>query len=166
MKRKYLEAGKIVSTHGVRGMVKVLPWADGPDFLTLFDTFYLPGEKAVAVERSAVQNNCVLLKLAGVDTVEDAQALRSQILSIRRDDEHIPAGMIFQADLIGLPVRTAGEEIGTLREILTMPSADVWVVRGEKEYMIPCVPAFVPHVDPELGYLEVRLIEGMQTDAN
>lgn len=166
MKKKYLETGKIVSVHGVRGAVKVLPWADGPEFLLGFDTFYLPGERAVAVEKASVQGACVLLKLRGVDTVEQAQQLRNQILSIRRDDPHIPAGTVFQADLIGLPVRSSGREIGRLAEILTMPASDVWVVRGEKEYMIPCVPAFVPHLDPEAGFLEVRLIEGMARDAD
>ena len=166
MKKPYLETGKIVSVHGVHGAVKVLPWADSPDFLLQFDTFYLPGQRAMTVEKAAVQGTCVLLKLAGVDTVEEAQALRNQVLSIRRDDPHIPAGTVFQADLIGMPVRADGREIGKLAEILTMPASDVWVVRGEKEYMIPCVSAFVPSVDPTPGYLEVHLIEGMARDAD
>lgn len=166
MKKEYLEAGKIVSVHGVRGAVKVLPWADSPEFLLRFSHFYLPGARQMDVEKAAVQKNCVLLKLRGVDTVEDAQMLRGQVLSIRRDDPQIPAGTIFQVDLIGLPVRAAGREIGTIREVLEMPSSDVWVVRGAKEYMIPCVPAFVPHLDPALGYVEVNLIEGMESDAD
>jgi 16S rRNA processing protein RimM len=166
MNRKYLEAGKIVSVHGIRGAVKVLPWADGPEFLTRFDTFYLPGEKPLTVEKSSVQNTCVLLKFAGCDSVEDAQTLRGQIISIRRDDPNIPEGTIFQADLVGIRVVSEGKEIGRLKEILTMPSSDVWVVKGERSYMIPCVPAFIPHVDPALGEVEVHLIEGMETDAD
>ena len=43
MQKKYLEAGEIVSTHGVQGEVKILPWADGPEFLLQFNTFYLDG---------------------------------------------------------------------------------------------------------------------------
>ena len=188
MNEKYLEAGKIVSTHGVRGEVKVLPWADSPEFLTRFKTFYLvgggvldapnvsisdtrgpsgtPAPTALAVESARVQKTCVLIKFRGIDTVEQAQTLRNRVISIARDDPHIPAGTVFQADLIGLPVLAKGLEIGKIREILDMPSSEVWVVKGEKEYLIPNVKAFVPHVDPALGCVEVNLIEGMETNAD
>ena len=190
MNRKYLEAGKIVSVHGIRGAVKVLPWADAPEFLLKFKTFYLvetpphpssgfretpdatfpsrgrleAAPTALTVESSRVQKTTVLIKFKGVDTVEEAQQLRDKVLFIARDDPHIPAGTVFHADLIGLPVRAHGEEIGKIKEILSMPSSDVWVVRGEHEYMIPQVKAFVPSLDFSKGYLEVNLIEGMRTD--
>ena len=194
MIQPYLEAGKIVSTHGIKGEVKVLPWADSPDFLTRFKTFYLVGSDAhiapviaagndaaaarrqdasgdaslrntaLAVEASRVQKSCVLIKFRGIDTVEDAQKLRDKVISIARDDPKIPAGTVFQADLIGMPVWAEGREIGKITEILSMPSSDVWVVRGEREYMIPNVKAFVPAIDLSLGYVNVNLIEGMETD--
>ena len=183
MNDKFLEAGKIVSTHGIRGEVKVLPWADSPEFLTRFKTFYLaepspsgeggprsgPDEGCadacpLPVEQSRVQKTCVLIKFKGVDSVEQAQALRDRVLSIARDDPHIPAGTVFQADLIGMPVLADGKQIGVIREILTMPSSDVWVVKGEREYLIPNVPAFVPEIDLTLGHVNVNLIEGMASD--
>ena len=176
MKETYLETGKIVSTHGIKGEVKILPWADSPEFLTRFKTFYLApagGARAdagqmrpLAVESCRVQKTCVLAKFQGIDTVEEAAALRERVLHIARDDPHIPAGTVFQADLIGLPVFANGEALGTIREILSMPSSDVWVVRGAHEYMIPNVRAFVPELDLSLGRVDVNLIEGMQTDAN
>ena len=186
MKQPYLEAGKIVSTHGIKGEVKVLPWADSPEFLTRFKTFYLvgggvldapnvsisdtrgpsgtPAPTALAVESSRVQKSCVLIKFKGIDTVEDAQKLRDKVLHIARDDPRIPAGTVFQADLFGMPVFAEGAEIGKITEILSMPATDVWVVKGEKEYMIPNVKAFVPAIDLSLGYVNVNLIEGMETD--
>jgi len=188
MIQPYLEAGKIVSTHGIKGEVKVLPWADSPDFLTRFKTFYLvgggvldapnvsisdtrgpsgtPAPTALAVESSRVQKTVVLIKFKGIDTVEQAQQLRDKVLYIARDDPHIPAGTVFHADLMGLPVRADGVEIGTIREILSMPASDVWVVKGEHEYMIPQVKTFVPSLDFSKGYIEVNLIEGMRTDEN
>ena len=179
MNEKYLEAGKIVSTHGIKGEVKVLPWADSPEFLTRFRTFYLVGASvarpygegrpmaaptALAVESARVQKTCVLIKFKGIDTVENAQKLRDKVISIARDDPRIPAGTVFQADLVGMPVRADGREIGKIAEILSMPSSDVWVVKGEEEYMIPNVKAFVPEIDLSLGYVDVNLIEGMETD--
>ena len=209
MNEKYLETGKIVSTHGIKGEVKVLPWADAPEFLLKFKTFYLVGTHSVrlqnagpsvgasiacpqtgepsssgeggsrsgpdegrihvrvlTVESARVQKTCVLVKFKGIDTVEDAAKLRERVICIARDDPHIPAGTVFHADLIGLPVRARGVEIGTIREILSMPSSDVWVVKGEKEYMIPHVKAFVPAIDLSLGYIDVNLIEGMETNEN
>lgn len=73
MKQQYLQTGKIVSTHGVRGEVKLLPWADSPEFLLQFDTLWIGG-RAYRVESSRVQKTCVLVKLAGIDTVEAASA--------------------------------------------------------------------------------------------
>ena len=84
MKQQYLQTGKIVSTHGVHGEVKLLPWADSPEFLLQFHTLYLDG-KPFRVEQSRVQKTCVLVKLAGVDTVEAGAALRDKIVSIDRD---------------------------------------------------------------------------------
>ena len=164
MNKTYLEAGKIVSTHGVRGEVKLLPWADTPEFLLRFRTLWLEGGRPVEVEQSRVQKSCVLLKLKGVGTVEQAALLRGKVLSIRRDDPALPQDTVFLADLIGLPVYADGEQIGVLKDVLTLPSSDVWVVKGEHEYMIPAVREFVPEVDPSRGRLEVRLIEGMRTD--
>lgn len=165
MKQQYLEAGQIVSTHGIRGDVKVLPWADGPEFLTLFDRVYLKGRE-YAVEAARIQKTCVLLKLRGVDTVEAAQALRNTVVSVNRDDVELEEGAYFIADLIGLRVLEGNREIGTLREVMTMPGNDVYVVKGAHEYMIPAVKEFLLETNLEEGFVRVRLIEGMQTDAD
>ena len=113
MKHPYLQTGKIVSTHGVHGEVKLLPWADGPEFLLQFHTLYLDG-KAYQVEQSRVQKTCVLLKLEGVDTVEAASALRDKVVSIARADAKLPEGSLFIADLLGLPVYDGETLLGTL----------------------------------------------------
>lgn len=77
MQKKYLEAGEIVSTHGVQGEVKILPWTDGPEFLLQFDTFYLDG-RPYAVRSARVHKTCVLASLEGIDTPEQGMALRGQ----------------------------------------------------------------------------------------
>jgi len=165
MQKQWLEAGRIVGTHGVRGEVKVEPWADEPAFLLDFEEVQLNG-KLYAVEQSRVHKTQVLLKLKGVDTVEDASLLRGKIVSINRDDAQLEDGVVFIADLIGLPVYDeAHNELGKITEVLTLPANDVYVVKGAHEYMIPVVKEFVLTVDTTAG-VTIRLVEGMQTDAN
>ena len=163
MKKPFLEAGQIVSTHGVRGEVKVMPWADDPEFLLDFDTVYL-NEKPVRVLSSRVQKTCVLMKLEGVEDVDAAARLRGQKLCIRREDAKLEEGSVFIADLIGLPVLCGDETIGKVTDILQRPGNDVYVVTGEHEYLIPGVPEFILERNLDEGYVRVRLIEGMRTD--
>ena len=104
MKKELLETGKIVSTHGLHGEVKILPWADSPEFLLEFDRVFL-GKREYAVEDARVQKTCVLMKLEGIDTVEDAAKLRDQVVFISREDIELEEGAIFIQDLLHLPVR-------------------------------------------------------------
>ena len=160
MKQEFLEAGKIVSTHGVRGEVKILPWADDADFLVGLPRVFVAGRE-YAVQHSRVQKTCVLMKLAGIDDVDTAAKFREQIVRIHRDDVELPEGSVFIADLIGLRVIADGEEIGKVSDILSMPGNDVYVVTGSREYLIPAVPEFILERNLEEGFVRVKLIEGM-----
>lgn len=163
MKSEFLETGEIVNTHGVRGEIKIMPWADSPDFLCRFDTFYIDG-KAVKVLSSRVHKTAVLCALEGVDTVEKAMKLKGKVVSLRRDQIQLPEGYHFLVDLVGLKVMDAasGEELGSVAEVLTLPAHNVYVVRGKgKEYMIPAVPAFIVETNEDAGYIKVNVIEGM-----
>ena len=163
--QQLLDAGELVSTHGVQGELKLLPWTDSPVFLLDFDRLIIDG-RWYAVERSRVQKTCVLLKLRGVDSVEDAARLVTKIAKIDRDDAPLPEGSHYIADLIGLQVLCGGEPIGRITDVLSMPGNDVYVVRGKHSYLIPVVRAYVDEPDFDAGTVSVRLIEGMQTDAN
>lgn len=166
LEKQLLQAGQLVSTHGVQGEVKILPWADGPEFLLDFDTFYLNG-KPYEVVSSRVHKTCVLAKLRGVDTPEQAQLLRGQTVSIDRSGVKLPEGTVFIADLLGCRVQDdAGAEIGTIKDVLTMPSSDVYVIEGARRYMIPAVKEFVREINVGEGFVRVHLIEGMATDEN
>ena len=78
-----------------------------------------------------------------------------------RADAKLPAGRYFVQDLIGLPVKSdEGAQLGTLSEVLDLPQGQVYVVKGEREILIPDVPEFILNIDPETG-ITVHLIEGM-----
>ena len=163
MKLNYIEAGEIVNTHGVRGEVKVLCWLDAPQMLCEFDRCRISG-KDYEMESVRVQKTCNLVKLNGVDTMEDAQKLRGKVLELYRED--IDDQVIFAAELVGVEVYADGENIGTIREVLDYPGNAVYVVRGQHEYMIPAVKQFILSTDMEKDVMEVRLIEGMRSDEN
>ena len=102
MIKEYLEVGQIVGTHGVRGEMRVNPWADGPEFMKQFKTLYYDnsGEKSVKVISARPHGNVVILKLDGIDTVEAASAMRNRVLFIKRDDAKIAKGSYFISELI------------------------------------------------------------------
>ena len=163
MKLQFLEAGEVVTTHGVRGEMKVLPWADGPDFLLDFKRVRIGGTE-YKVESCRIQKTCNLLKVKGVDTMEAAQTLHGKTVEVYREDA--PKDMIFVAELIGVQVFADGVAIGKIVDVLDYPGNKVYVVRGEHEYLIPAVKAFVLSTDMEAGQMHVRVIEGMRTDEN
>ena len=163
MKLQYLEAGQIVTTHGVRGEMKVLPWADSPDFLMEFERVRIDG-KEYNVESCRIQKSCNLLKLEGIDTMEAAQAMHGKTLEIYREDAD--PDIIFAAELIGIEVYQDDLLIGKLVDVLDYPGNKVYVVKGEKEYMIPAVKAFVLSTDMDCNRMQVKLIEGMATNEN
>ncbi len=159
---KLLEAGQIVSTHGVRGELRVQPWCDSAEFLLDFETFYIHDESCT-VESSRAHKNMLLLKLKGVDTVEQAQKLKNKVLFLDKSSVHLPEGRYFVQDLIGLEVHDEAQGcIGTLQEILNMPAHDVYVVKFEDaEHLIPAIPEFIMRIELTEGRIYVRMIEGM-----
>ena len=106
MKLQFLEAGEIVSTHGVRGEMKVLPWADGPEFLCDFQRVRIAGVE-YKVEKCRVQKSCNLLKIQGIDTMEAAQGMRGKVVEIFRCDA--PEDMIFTEEEIREQIQFQGQ---------------------------------------------------------
>lgn len=105
MQKPYLEAGKIVNTHGVRGEVRIQPWADDAAFLLGFRTFYIDGAP-VHVAHSRAHKGMLVVKFQGVDDVNAAMTMKNRVVSIARADVTLPDGQYFQQDLLGIAVET------------------------------------------------------------
>ena len=161
MRIEYLEAGEIVTTHGVRGELKILPWVDSPEFLADFDRVRIEG-KEYAVESCRVQKTCNLLKLRGIDSVEQAISFRGKIVELYRED--ISKDLIFAAELIGIDVYEEDSLLGQVVEVLDYPGNKVYIVKGECTYMIPAVKAFIISTDLDSNRMQVKTIEGMKSD--
>ena len=159
---RFLEIGKIINTHGVRGEVKLEPWADSPQQLKTLKALWLEGGAAIPIRECRVHGRFVIMKLEGVDSVEAAMALKGKTVLADRADLPLPEGSFFLQDMIGLPVLDGeGREIGILKEVLDYPAGRVFVVQGETEHLIPEKGGFLTSLDPALGHLTVELLEGM-----
>ncbi len=164
--KKYLEVGKIVSVHGLKGDVKVEPWCNEPEFICDFDRLYSKdGKKEYEIESSRVQKNMVIMKLKGVDSVEDGQAMRNKILFMDRNDVELEDGFYFFQDLIGLNVIDADsqEEYGKIEDIFQTGANDVYQIKSDdgRSYYIPAIADVIVKTDIDDGKMYIRPLEGL-----
>lgn len=158
---KLLEAGKIVNTHGIRGEVRIQPWVDSAEFLKTFKKLYIDG-KPLRLRQGRVHKSFLIASFEGVEDVNAAMLLKNKTVYIDRTEAKLPKGSFFLADIMGARVVTEeGQELGLLEDIIEAPAANVYVVRGQREILIPAVPQFIIKTDPKGKLITVRLIEGM-----
>ena len=163
MKQAYIEAGRITSTRGVHGEVKIEVWLDTPEDLKHYRRIFIDGQekKLLSVRQ---QNRFVIVKLHQIDDINAAQPLKGKTVYIAREDAPLPPGGYFLQDLLDAKVVLEdGSPVGVLTEILERPANNVYVVTDPdgKEILIPVVPAFIIRADAENGIVTVRLLEGM-----
>lgn len=165
MKKQYLEAGKIVTTHGIKGEVKIMPYTDYPELLCEFDRLFSgKNHEEINVERSRVSKNMVIAKLEGYDTPEAAEKLRNKILYMHRDDLELDEDTYFIQDLIGIEVSDAdsGFVYGKITDVMQTGANDVYVIQGkEREYLVPAIPEVVISTDIDENTMTIRPLEGL-----
>ncbi len=164
-KIEYPECGKIVNTHGCRGGVKVEQWCDSPAVFAALPAVYLKKGNSFEkkrIKRVAASRNMMYVDLEGVDTMEEADALRGTVLYAKREDLRLPEGVLLIAEMIGLPVYHAqsGELLGELKDVIHPAATDIYVISTPRgEAMVPAVREFVKRVE-ETGIC-ISPIEGM-----
>lgn len=163
--KEFIETGKIVNIHGLRGEVKIMPWSDDPEFICEFDILYLgKDKKLLQIENARVHKNMVLAKFKGIDTPEAANLLRNNIIYIDRNDVELEEGTYFIQDLIGLKVINAdtNEEYGNVIDVFQTGANDVYEVKnGDKTVLIPAIPDVIVNTDIENSVLMIRPLEGL-----
>jgi len=167
---EFLEIGKIVKTHGLKGRVKVLSYLEpGEDgLLQSLDEVFIGREKDRQVKFGLrafqVKGKCFYLEMEGVENIDQAETLLGQIVWVPADKlGSLEEDEYYWQQLLGLEVVTEeGQPVGKIIEIFPTGSNDVFVCRdGEKETLLPAIADVVRHVDLEKGVIQVRLLEGM-----
>lgn len=165
-KSKYLECGKIVNTHGVKGGLKLESWCDTPqDLASLKKVYFKDGAeyKMHKVKKASIFKQFVLFELEGINNIDIAMTLKGRVVFANRDDISIDEDAFFIADIIGLDVidLESGEKIGTLSDVLNLGASDLYEINTKNgKKLIPAVPEFIKEIDLEKGIF-VSLIEGM-----
>jgi 16S rRNA processing protein RimM len=166
-KLTHFKIGQIVSTQGLKGEVRVYTYTDEIDRFDDLETFYLGKdlETKWEVEKIRYKGNMVIMKIKGIDIVEDAEKLKNKFMYVSREESRdLEEGEFFISDMIGIEVYTIdGEHIGVLDEVLQYAANDVYVIKGQedKEYLIPAIMKFVPTIDMKERKMIIDPIKGM-----
>lgn len=164
--KRYLEIAKAVSTQGVRGELRCQYYCDAPEVLCEFDELYLnKGERKIRIERAYPHKNLVILKIEGVNTVEDAQKYIGKMFYLDREDAELPEETYFIQDIIGLAVKdyNTGEVYGRITEIFQNGAADVYALKNDegKQLMFPYIDEIVKKIDIENGEIIITPLDGL-----
>ena len=162
-----LEVGQIVNTYGIKGYIKVNPLVDNNSQFEDFKVLYILQNKQLKelqVENVKYSKNQVLLKLKGIETIEQAEELRNYYLQAKRSDIKLKEGAHFIVDLIGLEVYTEeGEVLGKIIDVLQPGANDVYIVenKSKKEILLPAIPDVVKKIDIDGKKMIIKLLEGL-----
>lgn len=166
MIQEFLECGKIINTHGCHGDVKLESWCNTPQALAAIKNVYLKkGDEYIKlkVKKASIFKQFVIATLEGIDDMDQAMALKENVLYAKRADFKLKKGEYFIADIIGIDVLDidTNRKYGTLKEVINRGSSDIYVIDTEAgERMVPVVDEFVKKVDINKG-IYLKPIEGM-----
>lgn len=169
MKKQFLDSGKIVGTHGIKGEVRIDPWCDSPEFLCAFKKLWLDENGTEFIEvKSRPHKNITLAKIKGVDTIEAAEKYRGKVVYINRDDINLAEGVHFVQDLIGLEVKDAdnGTVYGKISDVLRTGANDVYEIKDAdgKTYLAPVIDDVVKEINIDGGYVLIVPMKGIFDD--
>ena len=166
---QYLELGQIVNTFGIKGMVKIKPFTDDVEQFEKLESIEIKTKKDIKeykIEQVKFHKQMVMLKLKGIDTIEQAETLRNSYIVINRNNtKPLEKDTYYIVDLIGLDVITIedGKKIGKLDDIFNTGSNDIYVVKNEegKEILLPAISDVIKEINLEDKVIKVHLLKGL-----
>ncbi|HJE19722.1 MAG TPA: ribosome maturation factor RimM [Aliicoccus persicus] len=156
--------GKVVNFHGVKGEVKIHSSSDFIEERLEVGNKISIDETEYMIKSYRQHKGMHLVTFDGVSNLNQVEHLKGHDVYQEGDaiEMALEEGEYHFKDIIGLRVFTMDDrEIGMISDILQTGAKDVWVITGDKEYMIPYVDEFVKDIDLEAGTVRISPIEGM-----
>ncbi|MBR6392797.1 MAG: 16S rRNA processing protein RimM [Eubacterium sp.] len=164
--KQYLEIGKVNNTHALKGELKLEMWCDGIDFLKQLNSVYLDekGSGKLTLVSARPQKNIAIIKLAEINTVEEAEKLKGKVLYCNRNDVKIEDDAHFLADIIGCYVVDIDteEEYGKIVDVMNYGSCDIYDVESwGKHTLIPAIPEVIKEINTEYQVVRIKPMKGL-----
>ncbi len=164
--KQFLEIGKLNSTHGIKGELKMMLWCDGIDYLKQFKVLYLDnkGERPLIISWVRAQKNLAVIKFEGIDSIEKAEEIKGRIVYGNRNDVSIDENSNYIADLIGCRIVDIDteEEYGEVTDVVNYGSCDIYDVKSNKKHtLIPAIPDIVKEIDVDHQLIRIKKMKGL-----
>ena len=166
MLKRYLEIGKIVNTHGIRGDLKIDPWCNSAEFLCSLDRIYLnEGKTAIRVKSARAHKNVVIMHIDEVDTMDAAEKMKGTVIYADRNDMELDEKEYFIQDIIGCAVVDFNTQklYGAVTEVFKTGANDVYEITDSNKntYLIPVIEDVIKETDIENRVIKIVPIKGL-----
>ena len=166
----FLEVGKIINTHGLRGEVKIATWTDAPeDFeeLEYVVAVQRGKETRLDIENVKYQKNNIIVKFKQLTVIEEAETYKNAVLKVPREAlGELPEGVYYIADLLDCQVWDERGLIGTLVDVFSTGSNDVYDIKreGKRNLLVPIIDGVLQNVDIDNKKIIIKVPEGLEDD--
>ena len=163
-----IPVGKIIGTHGIKGLLKVYSYSGNIQSLQTTETAFLKAKdgslREYAVKSVSAHSGGFILALDNFSDINQVLFMNGSELCLKRSQLPVPDdGEYYWRDLIGLTVHTDQDiELGKIVDIFETGSSDIYVVRGEtKEYLIPAIANVIAHIDVPGKKMIITPLDGL-----
>lgn len=160
--------GKLISTHGIKGEMKLFPYSGSCESLSHNPNVLLVSPKGVQtdleIRRVSSGGGKHIIAFRGFDSINQIESfigcelfLKHSQLPPTADDEY------YWCDLMGLQVVTdQGQPLGKVTDIFATASSDIYVVKNDqREYLIPAIADVIASVDLQAGIMTITPLDGL-----
>ena len=162
---EFFDVGEIVNTHGIKGEVKVIPLTDDVNNFKKYGKV-LVGEEWKNILGVKFQKDRVILKLEGIETMDEAETYKKKYLRVLRADQpELDEDTFYLEDIVGCIVYdTNDKELGKVFEVIQTKNNDVYWIKSPKELLIPVLKDIVLDIDIEGKKIIIRPVGEWQDE--
>jgi len=160
--------GKVVSTQGNKGEIKVLPLTDSTDRFKKLTSIFIRNNidrKTLKIEKIRIKENMVILKIENIENIKEAKMIVGSYLEVKRENAvKLPKGTYFVFEIIGLEVYNQNNIfLGKVDNVISTGSNDVYVVKSKdkEELFIPAIREVVKNIDLEKKRITINMVDGL-----